>query len=167
MSTQIATNQIPYFSNVGSDMIRRVKGIPFRQVYYNPDEGMYPVKDLDLMKKMETEKEGILAWLVEGAIEYYKEGLKVPEIVKQRTKEIFEEQDLFGDWLSQYFEKDPKAWISTQDLYKSWNNYCWQRYIKNPITNIMTFGRVLSKRPGVKYQKRQGLSGYMGFRLKI
>jgi putative DNA primase/helicase len=68
-----------------------------------------------------TELEGILAWAVEGAIRWWKEGLKTPRVVSQFTKESREEVDYTAQWLSEYAVLGgPEDFVPSHALYESY-----------------------------------------------
>jgi putative DNA primase/helicase len=47
---------------------------------------------------------GILAWIVQGAVAWYKDGLGIPESVRASTGARIESQDAIGQFISTYFE---------------------------------------------------------------
>lgn len=73
----------------------------WRRVYLVPWEVQIPVADVDrdLPKKLRAESEGVLAWLVEGALDYLNYGLGAPEKVLAATREYREESDPIGAFI--------------------------------------------------------------------
>lgn len=55
--------------------------------------------DRDLKRKLLTEREGIFAWMVKGALDYLEHGLGVPDAVRAATSEYREESDPIGAFI--------------------------------------------------------------------
>lgn len=114
----IAGNHKPSISNVDEAMSRRLHLIPFT-VFIPPEK-----RDKHLTAKLIKERDGILAWAVEGLIKWQKiGGLKPPEIVTKATKEYLEAEDSLGGWLEDCCEVDGTAFSSTNNLYESWKRW--------------------------------------------
>ncbi len=113
----IAGNHKPRLRNVDEAMRRRLHLIPFTVAF--------PVhkRDPDLADKLKAEGSGIMQWIVEGACEYFRVGLKPPPIVLEATAEYFGAQDLFAQWLEECCERDSRYWETPTRLYASWKRY--------------------------------------------
>jgi putative DNA primase/helicase len=61
--------------------------LPFTFKPQNPDK--------DLEKKLKSEWPMILNWMIEGCIDWQKNGLIRPDKVIAATEEYFDEQDIF------------------------------------------------------------------------
>jgi phage/plasmid-associated DNA primase len=73
--------------------------------------------------------EGVLAWAVRGAGEWYTDrnsGLATPEIVYAETNRTREELDTVGQWIEESLELNVgKDWhIANADLYQHYSNWC-------------------------------------------
>ncbi|NTF32319.1 DNA primase family protein [Rhizobium skierniewicense] len=74
----------------------------WRRVHLVPWEVQIPEDKVDLTLKeklLETEREGIFSWMVQGALEYLQHGLRVPDGVRAATAEYREESDPIGAFL--------------------------------------------------------------------
>ena len=90
----IAGNHKPSIRNVDEAMKRRLHLIPFT-VTIPPEK-----RDGKLTEKLLKERDGILAWAVEGCGRGGSKGLKPPKVVVEATEEYFEDEDAIGESLT-------------------------------------------------------------------
>jgi len=108
-------NHNPRLKNIDDAVRRRFNLVPFlNQV---PKEK----QDQQLQEKLKGEGPGIMQWLVDGCLSWQKIGLKAPDAVKEATKKYFDEQDLIGQWLMDYYEDRKDAKVANADLFRSWS----------------------------------------------
>lgn len=110
----VFTNHEPIVTESSKGFWRRVRKVPFD--YDVPSEK----KDLKLPLKLQGEVEGILAWMVQGAVLWYKEGLEVPEIVQEATQRYKEEQDILGTFIKDFCVTGERRKVKSSVLYKTY-----------------------------------------------
>lgn len=113
----IAGNHKPKFRNVDQAIRRRLHVIPFTVTV--PEQG----RDVNLMDKLRSEHGGILRWIVDGAVEYFRIGLSPPESVKAATETYLQDQDVFSQWLADNCETGPAYWETIQRLFTNWKGF--------------------------------------------
>jgi putative DNA primase/helicase len=116
---------------------RRIKMIPFK-VRIPEDE-----RDKNLLENLQAEREGILAWLVAGAVRWYREGLPENQTVNGMTADYKSQMDLLEDFLNDYtLVLGENLSIETSELYKMYVEYCGDKKIKPMSQNL--FGRQMT-----------------------
>lgn len=110
-----AGNQPPQLNNVNKATRRRFHMIPFDFTPTQPDR--------NLEVKLMAESAEILSWAIEGCRLWQKQGLSRPVAVAKATEAYLEDQDVFGEWLKQKCNVDPKAQESSQALWNSWSEF--------------------------------------------
>ena len=131
----LATNHKPKVNSDDKAMWRRLRLIPFEVTI--PEHR----QDKRLLEKLHNELEGILAWAVQGCIEWQQVGLGVPERVREATKEYAKEMDTFGRFLDERCEQAACQKTSTKILYQAYVSWC-QEEGEHPLTKVM-FGKKL------------------------
>jgi putative DNA primase/helicase len=116
----IAGNHKPGLSSVDEAMRRRLHLIPFA-VTIPPHE-----RDPELGGKLKAEYGGILAWMVDGCLEWQEHGLRPPPVVTEATAAYLESEDAVANWLSDRCVRDAQSFTLCSELYSSWSRYAEQ-----------------------------------------
>jgi len=116
----LATNHKPTIRGTDLGMWRRIKLIPF--TVQIPDEE----KDDGLKARLRDPeaRQGILNWMLEGALLWQREGLKPPQAVNDATQAYREEMDVLAAWLADCCVINKRAEAKAADLYASYTDWC-------------------------------------------
>jgi len=109
----------------------------------NPTKPHQRKLDEGFKERLLEEREGILAWLVEGCLEYQKIGLNIPEIVRIETENYRKENDGIGRFLSEMCNEAPGFSASKSKMEASIKEFCAERGCASPSRNeISTYLKV-------------------------
>lgn len=153
----LLTNHEPIIKSHDYSIWRRVLKVPFDMKL--PREQW----NLNLRRELLDEREGIFNWLVQGAVMWKKEGLKIPKAVIKATKEYKEELDVVGDFIAMCTDTNAKLSVRNTDLYKCYEQWCGATMNKPFASN--TFSRALIER-GFVNTKINGMRGKKGIDIK-
>jgi P4 family phage/plasmid primase-like protien len=169
-------NQRPVITDPNDAIWNRVKCIPFKVQI--PEAEI----DRDLPTKLRSELTGILRWIVEGAVRYYREGLgDPPEVIaateqyrqdSDKLKDFFEERCVLahtGDGIS--WKKDG-FWVPVSDLYAAYSSWADETGKKYPLAKdsfderLEKLGRMRARiRPGGRREDKQ-VRVWLGIRFR-
>jgi P4 family phage/plasmid primase-like protien len=110
----VAGNHKPAIRNVDIAMRRRLHMVPF--TFTIPDDR----RDKALPQKLLFERDGILAWALQGCLEWQRIGLTPPASVVAATEEYFEAEDALGRWLDECCLLGPNLTETTANLFAAW-----------------------------------------------
>lgn len=98
-------------------MFRRIRIVKFENQF--KDDKLKK----DLEKELLEESDAILAWTVEGAVKWYKEGLPQCQKVEDATKVYQESADILDRFISEKLTRDPGHNISIGELYDTYKDW--------------------------------------------
>ena len=152
----IAGNHKPSLRSVDEAIRRRFHLIPFA-VTIPPEE-----RDADLAEKLKAEWPGILAWLVDGCLEWQTEGLRPPKAVQEATEVYLSAEDSLATWLEERCERSATEWESSAALFASWS--AWATAAGENPGNSKRFAQALKSRGFIPNRRMYG-RGFDGVRL--
>jgi P4 family phage/plasmid primase-like protien len=133
---------------------RRVRLLPFKRTF---SEGE---RDPRLLDKLREEAPHILAWMVEGCLEWQRRGLAdIPDAIRHATNQYKDDQDLIGKWIESCCILGASHETSSVELYASYKCWCLDNGLR-PVSS-MRLGRSLSER-GFSSRRSNGKSLWSG-----
>lgn len=157
----IVGNHKPVLHNVDDAARRRFNIVPFMFKPKNPDR--------ELEAKLMMEAGGILQWMIDGCLDWQKNGLVRPDSVKAATEAYFSDQDIFGQWIEDCCDVQmgvARTWDKSSDLFDSWSEYA-HKAGDAPGTK-KSFGQLMQKRGFEQYRvPGQGTRAFRFIRLKL
>jgi putative DNA primase/helicase len=154
----IVGNYKPALASVDEAMRRRFNIIPFERKPATPDR--------DLYAKLKPEWPGILRWMIEGCLDWQKEGLQRAQSVVARTEQYFYDEDTVHQWLNEHCEVDqgnPLLTVRSSDLFRSWVAFC--KVNEEYAGNAKTFKSMMEK-AGFGFKRMTSGVLALGVRLK-
>ena len=91
----LATNHRPIIRGTDHGIWRRIRLVPFTETIAEHE------KDRDLGAKLAAEAPGILAWALEGCLEWQRIGLAPPAMVLDATQKYRDDMDLLSEFLGE------------------------------------------------------------------
>lgn len=155
----IAGNHKPSIRNVDEAMKRRLHLIPFT-VTVPPER-----RDSGLTEKLLMERDGILAWALEGCLLWQQTGLQQPHSVTAATEEYFEAEDAMGRWLEDRCVRHANAKSLTAELFNDWKQ--WAEANGEFLGSMRRFSDALLARRFEKWRNSMGVRGFVGIGLKV
>jgi putative DNA primase/helicase len=159
----IIGNHQPNLHNVDDAAKRRINMAPF---VHKP-----PIPDKHLEEKLRAEYPAILRWMIEGGLDWQKNGLVRPDVVTTSTTEYFDAQDLMAQWLDERCERTDNLGNPAKDtcnsLMTSWRNYA-KSHGEEPRSS-KGFGIAMRQRGFTAIRNQHGITGrgFLGIKVKI
>ena len=154
----MATNNKPEIKGTDFGIWRRVRLIPF-SVVIGPDR-----IDYTLMDKLMGEREGILAWAVEGCRLWREGGLADPVGVLSATAEYRSDADIVGRFFADCCVLMPEVRCRASDLYETFVEWHRREIGQDEPMSGTAFGRRLTDM-GYKVEKSGGQKWRFGVSL--
>lgn len=154
----IAGNHKPAIRNVDLAMRRRLHLIPFTVTI--PPEN----RDKGLLEKLLAERDGIMAWALEGCLVWQKIGLAQPQAVIDATDEYFETEDAIGQWIDANCELGTSKRALTKDLFTNWST--WAENNGEYAGSVRKFSDQLASRHFELIRFSGGDRGFVGICLR-
>ena len=145
----VVGNHKPVLRNVDDAARRRFNIVPFTVKPQTPDP--------QLVAKLKAEGPAILQWMIEGCLDWRRNGLVRPRKVLDATAEYFDDQDLFGQWLEEACRVEPENHHLTatpKELFEAWQAYALAAG-EQPGTQT-ALGNALNKRGLAKQVRKIG-----------
>jgi len=153
----VVGNHKPSIRNVDEAMRRRLHMVPFT-VTIPPSK-----RDRRLPDRLLAERDGILAWALQGCLEWQQTGLKPPDAVMAATEDYFEAEDALGRWIDECCQTGAAHWSGSSALFASWK--AWAEANGEYAGSMKRFSENLSAR-GFEKQNTSRARGFRGLALR-
>jgi putative DNA primase/helicase len=155
----LATNKKPMFVGADEGLWRRVKMIAWAR-YFTPEE-----RDAGIFEALLDEAEGILAWAVRGAVEWYAGGLQDPAAIVEATKDYKANSDVLAGFLPGMYVRDDNAGtVPGKTLFDDYLSWAADENLKpTEIVKRRKMYSMLEERGVVRHAVREG-AAFSGIR---
>jgi putative DNA primase/helicase len=154
----IAGNHRPGIQSVDEGIRRRLHLIPFAVSIAKAD------RDEQLPLKLQAEWPGILAWAIDGCLEWQRMGLAPPAAVVSATKEYLDAEDAPANWLTECCIRDANLHSSSSALFASWRAYA--EAAGEHVGSQKAFSQRLVAQGFVAKRLSDGRAAFLGLGLK-
>jgi putative DNA primase/helicase len=113
----IRGNHKPVITDESNGAWRRIRLVPFENNI--PEEFADPT----LEEKLLAEKEGILAWMVQGALKWNKEGLVTSPRIRAASNQYRTDCDVIGDFIDENCTLGPGLKVTQAGLWNLWQEW--------------------------------------------
>jgi putative DNA primase/helicase len=113
----LAFNHKPIITDDSEGAWRRIHLIEHRRVFKKHE------RDPDLTTKLRKEAAGILNWMIEGCLEWQRDGLQPPQSVSQATQDYRDEMNPLREFLEEHCTVHPDALVRVSDLWTAYNDF--------------------------------------------
>lgn len=161
----LLTNRKPQAPGDDYAFWERMHLVPFRLAYVDREPMAAHERRADkyLGEKLKKEASGILAWLIQGCLNYQKEGLKPPTEVIEATAEYRRDEDILADWLDDYCLVGPDEKGQASNLYDHFVKWFRVNVSKRKDFSQRRFGTLVGRR--FEKSKSDGIVYYTGIDL--
>jgi P4 family phage/plasmid primase-like protien len=124
--------------------------------------------DKTLSETLRGEAPGILQWAIDGCLEWQRDGLKPPSIVRSATDDYINDQDKIGRWIEERCELGLNNWQSSADLWSSFSS--WTERNNERLGTQRAFSDALGNRVGItggEGAKVNRVRGFCGIALAV
>jgi putative DNA primase/helicase len=128
-------------------MARRMLLVPFNASFKGADRDPY------MLDKLKAEAPAILAWIVEGAMKWNSDGLRVPASVRDASSEYMADHDDLALWLTECCEMQGEA--KAGELYASFS--AWKKARGEHAPSQTVWGSRLTSLRGIEKRRSNGI----------
>ncbi|MBI4595133.1 MAG: hypothetical protein HY730_02015 [Candidatus Tectomicrobia bacterium] len=116
----LSTNHKPVIRGTDNAIWDRIRLIPFTVRF----EGKEKKPKNELMEAFKNEMPGILNWLVQGCLDWQRQGLNPPKKVMGATDDYRTEMDILGNFINECCHLAKTAECTVKDLYERYGKWC-------------------------------------------
>lgn len=159
----IITNNKPKFDSEKDAIWRRVLLVPFLIKFEDSEslewdseaasEGKMFPKDNKFIETLMGNLDGLLLWLVKGAIMYYNSNIKLPKSLQEVKNEYKNSCDIYLEWIQNNYEKSNIEFITSETLFEHWKQEN-QKTKETDKSIKMRIAKALSSMGVIKSEKK-------------
>ena len=153
----LRTNHRPIVHGTDDGIWRRLHLIPFKRKYSENERNPW------LEQQLMEESAGILAWMVEGCLEWQRIGLAPSQLVRNESASYRTESDLLGEFLQDVCTCGANEREQQAAVFARWRYWCESNALRCGAK--ASFTRKLSER-GFKESRSNGNRYYSGLKLR-
>lgn len=147
----LSTNHVPRVRGTDEGVWRRIRLVPFDQQFKDGQNRDNTIKER--LHDVENLR-AVLAWAVQGCLEWQRIGLNEPPLVLKSTNDFRQECDLVEQFLSDECEKGPNHEAPVRMFYQNFRSWAVENgHIPGSST---TFGRLMEAKGYSKVKKMYG-----------
>jgi putative DNA primase/helicase len=154
----IAGNHKPGLRSVDEAIRRRLNLIPFT-VTIPPEQ-----RDPELPEKLKAELPGIMAWMIDGCLEWQERDLNPPQIVTEATNAYLAQEDAVTAWLDECCEQKSGSFVTSTHLFGSWKG--WATANGEEIGSSKGLTSAI-ERKGFQQHRTKKARGFYGLRILL
>jgi P4 family phage/plasmid primase-like protien len=114
----VSSNDKPSFGKVDEAIAGRLVIVPFLATFIKEDA------DTTRKARLKEEGAGILQWMIDGCVEWQREGLAVPDKLRQATEDYLAGADDIAVFVDDCCVLDLAAKVSSRELYGAFCTWC-------------------------------------------
>jgi putative DNA primase/helicase len=168
---QIFTNFTPAIKSQDFAMWRRILLLNYPNSYGDQIQvqtgDANKLGDPHLDNALKAEASGVLAWLVQGAKEWYASRLQPPKAVLEATHKYRADQDIIGQFAHERLVVDETAWVAlagaVESVFPSYQAWC--KSMNCRALGRTRFIRELQRVTSATVESRGGIPGFKGIKL--
>lgn len=153
----LKTNHKPVVLGDDDGIWRRLVVLPFNRRFEPLERD--PLLEDNLIK----ESDGILMWMIEGAVLWYRDGLQLCEKITRECSSYRTESDILGQFIEESVDLAPGLKTQDKKLFSAYQHYCVQNG-NHPLSKAR-FSQKLRER-GVAIRPSNGQRFYIGAEIK-
>lgn len=177
---QLLTNHKPVIKGSDNGIWRRVLLMPYMARFGPPEEvaagRAHYIKDTRIAERIKAEAQGVLRWIVDGARQWFHDGLQPPDAVLAASRDYQTEQDRVLQFVSECCEVGRDMTVpvgGSGSLYEAYQDWCRDGGIhamsKNrlvqEVERVVPGARKLVKKSKGDEGRRRSLVVFCGLRL--
>jgi putative DNA primase/helicase len=124
---QLLTNHKPQIKGTDFGIWRRVLLLPYALRFGSAEDvadgRADRLRDDSLASALFEERKGIFRWLVQGAVEWYAQGLKPPDAVRVAVADYQREQDRVGEFVTECCQIEREGWTPVVGMYSTYQQW--------------------------------------------